>query len=91
LFDAGLNPLTEVPFAGARTDIVDPSLSPPGFLIEAKQYGDGVAPATAVRAALGQALDTAQRLHGTYEVDEVFIVVSRREGRISRLLPMHSS
>lgn len=79
LFDEGLNPLIEVRFGVARTDIVDPSLSP-GFLVEAKQYGEGTSPASSIKGALRQSLDTAQRLHGTYEVEDVFIVLFRRGG-----------
>jgi hypothetical protein len=77
LFDQGLNPLTEVPTAGLRPDVLDP-----GYLyVEAKQYGSGNPRNYLIKGAR-QVHETMGRLRGShYQVHEAFYVVFRLGGR----------
>jgi hypothetical protein len=77
LFDQGLNPLTEVPTAGLRPDVLDP-----GYLyVEAKQYGSGNPRAYLIKG-VRQVHETMGRLRGSrYQVHEAFYVVFRLGGR----------
>lgn len=80
LFDAGLDPLSEVRLGVVRADLLADA---PGasFLLEAKQYSDRAGIASALRQAFRQALDTAARLSGGgFAIQEAFVVLFRRGG-----------
>lgn len=75
LFDQGLNPITEVPTAGLRPDVLGESL-----YVEAKQYSDGNPKAYLMRG-IHQMHETIGRLWGSNcQVREAFYVVFRLGG-----------
>lgn len=82
LFDQGYNPLTEVPIAGIRPDILDASRDPSASLyVEAKQYQSGDAVARRVQHAMYQVYTSVARLRSDHiDVSEAFLVVFRRSG-----------
>jgi hypothetical protein len=78
LFDQGLNPLTEVPAAGLRPDVIDPG----SLYVEAKQYGGPRNPRSYLLQGARQVHETMGRLHGSrLQVHEAFYVVFRLGGR----------
>ncbi|WP_375772250.1 hypothetical protein NR798_15620 [Archangium gephyra] len=75
LFDQGLNPITEVPTAGLRPDVLGEEL-----YVEAKQYSEDNKKPYLVRG-IHQMNDTIGRLKGSnYQVREAFYVVFRLGG-----------
>jgi hypothetical protein len=78
LFDAGLNPITEVVLGNVRADIV--AVAPPTLYVEAKQYEQN--PGKVVKDGIKQIWDTAgRRSEEPYGIREAFLVVFRRGGR----------
>jgi len=85
LFDAGLNPVTEVVLGNVRADIV--AVATPTLYVEAKQYQRGER--KVVTDAMKQIWDTAGRLtEEPYKIREAFLVIFRRGGRRVQL-PEH--
>ena len=90
LFDQGYNPLTEVPIAGIRPDILDasrdPSASPSlslslSLYVEAKQYKRGDSVARRVQQAMYQVYTSVACLRSDHiDVSEAFLVIFRRSG-----------
>jgi hypothetical protein len=80
LFDAGLEPLTEVSHATTRSDILD--LTGPTLLVEAKQYRSGAQRMLTklVQEAYLQVLDTVTELPTTTGTHEAFVVIFRLAG-----------
>jgi hypothetical protein len=87
LFDQGFNPITEVPIAGVRPDILDASRDPASALyVEAKQYKDGDPIRRRIQRAMYQVYTSVGRLRGDYlDVTEAFLVVFRRSGALVHL------
>ncbi|WP_434380449.1 hypothetical protein [Melittangium boletus] len=78
LFDQGLNPITEVPTAGLRPDVLDPER----LYVEAKQYSESN-PKTYLLKGVHQMYETMGRLRGSrYAVHEAFYVVFRIGGPV---------
>ncbi|MFY2562218.1 hypothetical protein ACN469_31785 [Corallococcus terminator] len=76
LFDQGLNPISEVPTAGLRPDILEPTR----LYVEAKQY-KGNSPRSYLIRGIHQMHETIGRLRGShYAIREAFFVVFRRAG-----------
>lgn len=89
LFDQGFNPLTEVPIAGIRPDILDASKDPSSSLyVEAKQYKRGDPLVSRVKRAMYQIYSSVGRLRGDHiDVSEAFLVIFRRGGPVVRTPP----
>ena len=87
LFDQGLNPITEVPIAGVRPDILDASRNPGSSLyVEAKQYKKGDAIRHRIQRAMYQVYTSVGRLRGDHlDVTEAFLVIFRPSGALVHL------
>jgi hypothetical protein len=87
LFDQGLNPLTEVPIAGLRLDLLDASKDPSASLyVEAKQYKDGDPIRQRIQRGMYQVYTSVGRLRGDQiDVTEAFLVIFRRSGALVHL------
>lgn len=77
MFDQGLNPLTDVPIAGLRPDILTLEQT---IYVEAKQYTGASARSRAL-LAIREAADGWGRVRNAVPgVDEAFVIVFRRGG-----------